>query len=176
MAYKTHQGKYKVKNRDKYEGNPDTVVYRSGWERSCFLWADKTPQVVKWSSEEVIIPYLSEVDQRYHRYFMDLKLTMESGQVVLVEIKPESQTKPPTGNKRTKRYISEGLTYVTNKCKWTAAQEYAADRGWTFEIWTEKHLQAKGIMPKSLGKVPGKLKPRPKAKRKRINRTKKPRK
>lgn len=167
MAFKTHQGKYRVCNREKYEGNPDAVVFRSGWERQCFRWADNSSQVVKWSSEEVVIPYLSEVDKRYHRYFMDMKITMDSGEVILVEIKPESQTQPPKGKRRTKRYIDEGLTYVVNQCKWNAAKEYAADRDWKFEIWTEKHLQAKGILPKTRPK-------RPKTKRNRINRPKKP--
>ena len=32
--------------------------------------------------------------------------------------------------------------------KWSAAQNYAADRGWGFEIWTEKHLEHMGILPK----------------------------
>ena len=33
--------------------------------------------------------------------------------------------------------------------KWGAAMEYALDRGWTFEIWTEKTLSKMGILPKS---------------------------
>lgn len=159
MAY---SGKYKVKNREKYDGNPDNVVYRSLWERHCFKWCDSSSEVVRWSSEEVVIPYLYEVDKRYHRYFMDLKIVYSTGRTVLVEIKPEKETKPPVGQRRTKKYITEGLTYVKNMNKWIAAQEYAADRGWHFEIWTEKELQAKGIMPKStkvLKPLKNKLKP-----------------
>ena len=34
--------------------------------------------------------------------------------------------------------------------KWKAAESYAKDRGWTFEIWTEKTLIKMGIMPKQL--------------------------
>ena len=80
---------------------------------------------------------------------MDLKIVYKSGRTVLVEIKPEKELSPPTGNKRTKRYISEGLTYVKNQNKWKAASEYAKDQGWEFQIWTEKELTAMGIMPKS---------------------------
>ena len=70
-------------------------------------------------------------------------------------IKPEKETLPPTGEKRTKRYIVEGLNYVKNMNKWEAADNYAKDRGWEFHIWTEKTLQEMKLLPKP---VPGKLK------------------
>jgi hypothetical protein len=146
MAYK---GKYVPKNKNKYEGDPTAVVYRSLWERNAFRWCDSNPEVKSWSSEEVVIPYLYEVDKKYHRYFMDLKIVYKSGKTVLVEIKPEKETKPPTGSRRTPRYLQEGYTYVKNMNKWSAAKEYADNRGWHFEIWTEKKLSAMGIMPKS---------------------------
>lgn len=146
MAY---SGRYRVKNRSKYKGNPDNVVFRSLWERNAFKWCDETKEVKYWVSEEVVIPYLWEVDKKYHRYFMDLKITFSNGKTVLVEIKPEKETKPPAFNgKKTKRYINEGMTYIKNMNKWSAAQEYAADRGWGFEIWTENKLSIMGILPK----------------------------
>mgnify|MGYP003625166841 CR=1 FL=1 len=146
MAY---SGRYKVKSRSKYKGNPDNVVFRSLWERNAFKWCDDTKEVKYWVSEEVVIPYLWEVDKKYHRYFMDLKITFTNGNTILVEIKPEKETKPPAFNgKKTKRYINEGLTYIKNMNKWSAAQEYAADRGWGFEIWTENKLSIMGILPK----------------------------
>lgn len=146
----TYKGKYKVKNPKKYEGDWTAVTYRSLWERNAMRWCDENPEVKKWSSEEVIIPYLYEVDKRYHRYFMDLKITYTSGRTQLVEIKPSAQTRPPEGSRRTKRYITEGITYIKNVNKWDAAAEYAADRGWEFVIWTEKELAAMGIIPKAM--------------------------
>lgn len=146
----TYKGKYKVKNPSKYKGDSSNVIYRSMWERHCFKWCDENPKVKQWSSEEIIIPYLYEVDKKIHRYFVDLKIVYESGKTVLIEIKPEKETMPPVGNRRTKRYITEGYTYVKNMNKWKAANEYAKDRGWEFQIWTEKTLQAMNIMPKAL--------------------------
>ena len=146
MAY---SGKYTVKNKSKYEGDYAKVTYRSLWERHAFKWCDNNPRVKRWSSEEVIIPYLYEVDKRYHRYFMDLKLVMEDGSTWLIEIKPDKETKIPTGSKKTKRYITESFTYVKNINKWTAAKEYASDRGWHFEIWTEQNEPLKSLIPKS---------------------------
>jgi len=149
MAFKTHSGIYTVKNPSKYEGDHTKVTYRSGWEKHAFKWADGNPDVVKWSSEEVIIPYLYEVDKRYHRYFMDMKLVMASGRTFLVEIKPDKETRIPTGSKNTRRYLTESFTYVKNINKWDAAREYAEERGWKFVIWTEKNEPLKSIIPKS---------------------------
>lgn len=147
MAY---SGKFKPKNIKKYSGDYTKIVYRSLWERHAFKWCDENPNIKSWSSEEVVIPYFYDVDKKYHRYFMDLKVTFKSGRTLLIEIKPDSQTKPPKiPSRKTKRYISEGLTYVKNMNKWKAAEEYAKDRGWEFEIWTEHTLEAKGIKPKS---------------------------
>ena len=75
---------------------------------------------------------------------------------VLVEIKPADQTVPPTGPKRTKKYIAEGFTYIKNMNKWEAAENFCKDRGWEFQIWTEKTLQEMKLLPKTM---PGKLKP-----------------
>lgn len=147
---KTYSGKYKVKNRTKYKGDPDNVVFRSMWERNAFAWCDDNSEIKEWSSEEVVIPYYYDIDKRYHRYFMDLKITFKSGKTLLVEIKPEKETQPPKRPDKSRRYINEAMTYVKNQNKWQAASEFAKDRNWSFEIWTEKTLQNMGILPKQL--------------------------
>ena len=81
-----------------------------------------------------------------HRYFVDLKITFESGNTILVEIKPEKETELPKNPNKSKRYIGEAMTYVKNMNKWEAANEYAKDRGWEFQIWTEKTLKSMGIL------------------------------
>ncbi len=144
MAY---SGKYTVKNRIKYKGDADKVIYRSMWERHAFYWCDHNTNIASWSSEEVVIPYRWDIDKRMHRYFMDLKITFKNGKTILVEIKPAKETAPPKRPDKSKRYIREATTYVKNMNKWEAASEYAKDRGWGFEIWTEKNLTEMGIMP-----------------------------
>ena len=164
MAY---SGRYKVKNTGKYKGDFMNVIFRSNWEKLCFKWCDLSDDITSWSSEETIIPYLYEVDKKYHRYFVDLKFTTKEGKTYIVEIKPHKETIVPKNPNRSKRYINEALTYVKNQCKWKAAQEYALDRGWHFEIWTEKTLQKMGLLPKL--KPLGKLKPMEPFRKKRIN-------
>jgi len=151
-----YSGRYKVTNKEKYRGDPGKVVYRSMWEKHCFKWCDISAEVLEWSSEEIIVPYYYDIDKKYHRYFPDLKIKMSNGKVYLIEIKPDKETRPPEGKRKTKQYIGEGLTYIKNINKWEAAKSYAKDRNWEFQIWTENTLRNMGIMPKA---QPGKLKP-----------------
>ena len=146
----SYSGKFKPKNYKKYRGDPTKIYYRSLWERRFMMYCDNNTAIIEWGSEEIVIPYLYEVDKKYHRYFMDFKVTWKSGETWLIEVKPEKQTKPPTGNKRTKRFITEAYTYVKNMNKWEAANEYCKDRKWKFMIWTEKELETQNILPKRL--------------------------
>jgi len=148
MAY---SGRYKPKNPKKYTGDPTNVIYRSLWEKSCMMYFDKSGDIKSWSSEEVVIPYMYDIDKKYHRYFMDFKVTWKDDSVSLIEVKPNKETIPPKKlNTRNKKYMTEALTYVKNMNKWEAANEYAKDRKWKFEIWTEIELREKGIMTKPL--------------------------
>jgi hypothetical protein len=102
--------------------------------------------VVQWSSEEIVIPYICQTDGKPHRYFVDLLVTLKNGETYLIEIKPKSQTIPPQkSSRKTKKYITEVLTYVKNESKWTAAKEYCRDRKWTFQVWTEETIKGLGI-------------------------------
>ena len=62
------------------------------------------------------------------------------------EIKPKKQTQPPKKPKRkTKKYAQEVATYITNTNKWGAAQKFAEQKEWKFQIWTEETLKNLGI-------------------------------
>jgi hypothetical protein len=139
------QGKYKVRNVEKYMGDPTNIIYRSSWELKFLNWCDNNPSVVSFSSEEIVIPYKSPVDGKYHRYFVDFMIKIRTkddvAKTYLVEIKPKKQTMPPEQKKRiTKQYITEVVTWGVNQAKWKAASEYCLDRGWEFKILSEKDL------------------------------------
>ena len=143
MAYK---GKYTIKNKSKYLGDPSKVVYRSLWERQAFKWCEGSSRVKKWNSEEIVIPYKCKTDNRIHRYYVDLLVELDNRDIILVEIKPKKQTVAPKNPKRkTKRYVNEVMTYVKNTSKWEAAQQYAHHKGWKFQVWTEETLKNLGI-------------------------------
>lgn len=151
---KTYKGRYKPKNPKKYAGDPDNVVYRSMWERHVMRWCDDNSNVSQWVSEEVVVPYICGTDNRTHRYFIDFAIQFTDGKKILVEVKPFKETKKPEKKqgKTRKTLLNESMTYIKNQSKWVAAREYALDRGWQFEIWTEKELTSMGIMPKSTRK------------------------
>jgi hypothetical protein len=140
-----HQGKFRPKNPKKYKGDPTNIIYRSSWELKFMNWVDSKDTILAWKSEETVIPYMSPIDNKWHRYFVDFQIQVrdKSGKLAtyLIEIKPEKQTRPPEVQKRTtKKYLQEVITWGTNEAKWKAADSYAKDRGWQFLILTEKHL------------------------------------
>lgn len=144
----TYKGKFRPKYPSKYLGDPTNIIYRSSWERQCMVYFDNNPNILKWGSEEVIIPYRSPIDRRYHRYFVDfiIKVKQSDGtiQTSLIEVKPFKQTQPPQIQKRkTKRYLNEVTTYLVNEAKWKAAESYCKDRKWNFQIITENELGRK---------------------------------
>jgi len=142
MAY---SGTFKPSNPQKYVGDYKNIIYRSSWEARLMSWLDKNPNIVSWSSEEVVIPYISPVDGRRHRYFPDfvVKVRDRNGtlKTMMLEVKPKKQTKEPEQQRRvTKRYITEVTTWGVNQAKWKAATEFCLDRGWEFKLITEDHL------------------------------------
>lgn len=142
MAY---SGRYVPKNIKKYKGNPDKIYYRSLWERNFMVYCDNRSAILEWGSEEVVIPYISPLDGRRHRYFPDfyIKVKQSDGSTkkIIIEVKPKKQCGPPPIPKRkTKRFINEVRTWGVNKAKWEAAIEWCEDRGMEFKILTEDHV------------------------------------
>jgi hypothetical protein len=106
---------------------------------------DENTNVVGWSNEEIVIPYLSPVDNRWHRYFPDFFVRVQNKigviESLILEVKPKSQSVPPQKkSKITRRYINEVMTWGVNEAKWKAATEYCKNKQWTFKVITEEHL------------------------------------
>lgn len=141
------QGKFKPTNPNKYKGDPTGIIYRSSWEARLMSYLDKHPDVMWWASEELVIPYISPVDGRPHRYFVDFVVKKRDGETLVIEVKPFKQTQEPLlenrldGKGKLRRaYINEVATWGINKSKWKAAEEFCRKRGWRFVIMTEKDL------------------------------------
>ena len=146
MLYtKTYKGKFRTKNPSKYKGDVNNIVYRSLWELRFMKWCDSNTSVQEWGSETVIVPYISPLDKKVHRYFVDfyIKVMDKNGglQKYLIEIKPERFTKPPIiPARKTKAFIDEVFQYGVNEAKWKAAFEFCQDRNMKFMVLTEKDL------------------------------------
>ena len=72
-----HKRKYTPINPHKYEGNPNNIIMRSSWETRFASWCDKSDHVLKWKSEETVVPYRSPIDDRIHRYFIDFTIQIK---------------------------------------------------------------------------------------------------
>jgi len=139
-----HQGFYKIKNPQKYRGDPTNIVYRSSWELKILKWLDDHPNVIWFASEELKIPYISPVDGKTHMYFPDFITKIKNKDnietIYMLEVKPFKQTQLPVKRKNTKTYIQESMTYAVNQEKWKAAHIFCVKQGWQFKILTEKEM------------------------------------
>ena len=135
---KRYKGKYKIKNPNKYLGNPTNIIYRSLMERRFMEWCDSNDKCYKWSSEEVVIPYISPIDNKQHRYIPDFLIQTPKGWF-LIEVKPFTQSRPPKKLvvenlelKKKRRYIKSVQTSLANEAKWKAATKVCEKKGWSF--------------------------------------------
>lgn len=139
------QGKFKPKNPHKYRGDVSNAIYRSSWELRLMTYLDTHPEIEWWASEELVIPYISPIDGKMHRYFTDFVVKKSNGEVMVIEVKPAKQTAPPKidtnlKGKPSKSFLKEVETWGINSSKWEAASDYCRKKGWKFVIMTEKDL------------------------------------
>ena len=139
---KWRQGIFVPKNPNKFIGSK--AIYRSGLELKFFRFCDDNKNVVKWGSENVIVPYYSPLDNKGHRYYVDNYIEILEGNKLtkyLVEIKHSRETKPPKTKYRNRKHLLyEQKTFVTNQAKWEAARKFSKKKGYKFIILTEKEL------------------------------------
>ena len=141
-----YKGKFKIKNSQKYKGNPSNIIYRSLMELRFMKWCDSSEKIFQWSSEEIVIPYIPPIDNKRHRYFPDFLIQTAKGWF-LIEVKPQIESRPPKKKlmenlnlKKKRRYMKSVRTWLVNEAKWKAAKKVCEVEGWTFEIFTEKQL------------------------------------
>lgn len=141
MGYKAKSGIFTPKNPGKYVGNVDNIVYRSLWERRFMAAFDISDDIIQWSSEEISIPYLFEIDNKIHNYFIDFFIKLRSGEKYLIEIKPYNQTIPPKKTKNQSNYLNECITYIKNQNKWNHAKSFAKTNNMFFIVITEHDMK-----------------------------------
>ena len=138
MATKFASGKYDVQNPTKYVGQKEPF-FRSSWELAFMRMCDSHPNIHKWASENVQIPYRSPIDGRYHNYVPDfmVQYTDKDGSqhVELVEIKPRNQTTMESA-----RSQGQKIQTAINAAKWTAAQEWCNRKGIRFKVINEDQI------------------------------------
>lgn len=145
------QGKYRIVNQDKYLGSisaksKELALYRSSWELIAFVYLDLNPDVVRWGSEIIRVPYKLDIDihkgvNKVRNYYVDLYYETTNGNKYLIEIKPNAEKyMPKTPKKKTIWYYKSVAEYVKNRNKWNYATAFAKERGLIFEIWSEDQI------------------------------------
>ena len=108
----------------------EPIHYRSSWELEFASWMDVQENIISYSYEPFSIVYVSNIKTgRTRRYFPDFKVDYVDGTTRLIEIKPKKK-----------------LTNVTNVKKFLAASLYCAERRIVFQVLTEEHLRALGLL------------------------------
>jgi hypothetical protein len=132
-------GKYQVQNPEKYVGNRQPT-YRSSWELTFMRTCDTHPNIQKWASEAISIPYKCPITGKNTIYvpdffiqYMDKNSKMH---VELIEVKPQNQTLREKVGKNKNNQIE----YIRNVAKWRAAQAWCKAQGIKFRIVNETDL------------------------------------
>jgi len=111
------------------------IIYRSSLEKKFVQWCENNSKVARWGSECVQVPYYDPRDDREHTYNPDFVIEMTSGQKIVVEIKPLSQTVKPDYPYNDDYQWNQ---YIKNKLKWDAAIKFFSSKNIKFIIITEK--------------------------------------
>lgn len=136
------KGRFIPRNPSKYKGDPTKIIYRSSLELKLDNYFDLHPDIIEWSSEEVIVPYRDKSrNNSIHRYFPDYTFKTKT-KSYMVEVKPSSQTVMPKAKRNKQRYLQECLLYTHNTSKWDAAKLYCQQHNMQFIILTEKDINA----------------------------------
>jgi len=132
-------------NPEKYMGDYENIIIRSSWELRVFQFCDRNPNVLKWGSEEIVIPYMKPFPggMKPARYYPDLYVEYmnREGTIIkeLIEVKPEKFTKASRSrNNATKAF--ENIQYVVNMAKFTAASNWCERNGIKFSVLSEKSI------------------------------------
>lgn len=139
------QGYFHPTNPSKYVGDATKIRFMSSWELKFDQFLDRNPNILRWSSEEIAIPYVKPTTGRVHRYYPDywVEYRNKNGELIqeIIEVKPSTQTKQPKRRgKNRKTQLYEDLTYAVNQAKWAAAQQFCSSHNIRFRIVTEKEL------------------------------------
>lgn len=133
------RGKYQLKNPDKYIGLK-TPTYRSGWEHSFMRLCDEHPNVFKWASESIKIPYRHPITGKYTVYVPDFFIVYAdkngTKNAELIEVKPMSQTTMEKAGKS----VGKQQQVIINHAKWEAANAYAKQNRIKFRVVSEEQL------------------------------------
>lgn len=134
-------------NPQKYTGNQPIIARRS-WELSFMQTCDLRPEVIRWASEPLQIPYRDPLTGNQKVYIPDFLVTRidkttKRPVTRLIEVKPmhEQLTEHARNNQ-------DAAIQARNRAKWGAAVQWCNRRGIQFDVFNESHLFLGGGLKK----------------------------
>lgn len=129
------QGKYLIKNPEKYIGKK-SPTYRSSWEFTFCSFCDNNPAVINWASEAIQIPYFNPVSGKNTIYVPDFLIVYidasQKKHTELVEIKPLKEATMESA-----KTLRDKYSVAINMAKWAAADSWARANNMRFRVVTE---------------------------------------
>ena len=133
------QGKFTLKNPEKYSGNR-TPTYRSSWEWAFMQFCDNHPSIVQWASEAIQIPYKNPLNGRASVYVPDFLVVYQGrkGKKIAesIEVKPKKET---TLENAGRSKITQARA-VLNMAKFEAASRWCKQNSIKFRVVTEDDI------------------------------------
>jgi len=129
------QGKYQIKNLEKYMGKR-LPTYRSSWEFTFCQFCDNNPAVLHWASEAIQIPYRNPVSGKQTVYVPDFLIVYTDANqrqhTEIIEIKPLKEATMESA-----KSYRDKLMVAINLAKWAAADNWARANNMKFRVVTE---------------------------------------
>ena len=138
------QGKFQIKNPDKYIGKK-SPTYRSAWEFVFMQFCDNNPNILKWASEAVHINYRNPLTGKNTIYVPDFLIIYQdkngNQQGDVIEVKPKKETTMESA-----KSTRDQAFVILNMAKWEAARAWCKGQGLNFRVVTEDQIfhQGKG--------------------------------
>jgi len=138
MASKFSQGKYTIKNPEKYVGKKQPT-YRSSWEFKFMQFCDDNPAILQWASEAIHVNYVNPFTRKPTIYVPDFLIIYVDAQGnkhgEVIEIKPRKETTMEAA-----KSARDKAAVVLNMHKWQAAQKFCAQQGLKFRVVNESDI------------------------------------
>jgi hypothetical protein len=137
------QGIFTPTNPQKYIGK-HSPKYRSGWEFTFMQFCDRNKNIIQWSSESIIIPYIHPLTGKRTNYIPDFLVVYENKhghqKAEIIEIKPKKQSliESRVASARDRAVVA------INHAKWASAMAFCKQNGLTFRVITEDDLFRNG--------------------------------
>lgn len=132
------QGKYQIKNTEKYVGRK-TPSYRSSWEFTFCTFCDNNPSILQWASEPFMIPYRNPLSGKNTIYVPDFMIVYvdrnQQKHAEVIEVKPSKETTFENA-----RSVRDRAAVAVNMAKWAAAREFCKQYGMIFRVVNEQDI------------------------------------